>query len=119
MRKFYKIGNGGLQVSSLATKESSSNMVRMLNSLDSDEYFMTDKELATKYKLKVAMVKKIRESSSIPIKEDRIVRILRTIDTKSMYVDRIVLLLKDKITYNSLYVLMCKNEIPFMRKNRI
>jgi hypothetical protein len=119
MRTFYNIGDGSLKVAKFETKETSDKMVANLRDENHDDYFLSDKDLGVKYNLKTAMVKKIREASSVPIKEDRILRVLRTIPTNTMFVDRIALLLKDRITYNSLYVLMRNNKIPFMRKNKI
>lgn len=119
MRKFYNIGNGDLKVSRLSTKEAATSLVERLNNPSHDDYFLSDKDLGVKYKLKTAMVKKIREASDIPIREDRILRVLRTLDTQNMFMDRILLELKDRVTYNTLYVLMRNNGIPFLRKNKI
>jgi hypothetical protein len=47
------------------------------------------------------MVKKIREASGLPIREDRILRLLRTFPTKDMYLDRLLVELKDRVSYNT------------------
>lgn len=119
MRTFYKIGDGSLQVSKFVTKESADSLVTNLSNIDHDDYFKSDRELGLKYNLKTAMVKKIRKAANIPIKEDRILRILRTLPTDTMYVDGILIALKTRTTYNTLYVLMRNNKIPFLRKNKL
>jgi hypothetical protein len=119
MRTFYNIGDGSLKVAKYATKLSADSMVLNLKDENHDDYYLSDKDLGVKYNLKTAMVKKIREASSIPIKEDRVIKVLRTLPTDTMFMERIVLELKDRLTYNTLYVLMRNNEIPFLRKNKI
>jgi hypothetical protein len=119
MRTFYNIGDGSLKVAKFETKEASDKVVAVLRDENHDDYYLSDKDLGVKYKLKTAMVKKIREASNIPIKEDRIIRVLRTLPTNTMFLERVVLELKDRISYNTLYVLMRNNNIPFLRKNKI
>ena len=119
MRKFYKIGNSELQVSRLSTYETAESMIKALKNPEHSDYFLSDKDLGVKYNIKTAMVKKIREATEIPIREDRITRILRTMETKTMYMEAILVQLKDRVSYNTLYVLMRNNSIPFLRKNKI
>lgn len=119
MRKFYKIGNSELQVSKLSTYETAEAMIKALKNPEHPDYFLSDKDLGVKYNIKTAMVKKIREATEIPIREDRITRILRTMETKTMYMEAILVQLKDRVSYNTLYVLMRNNSIPFLRKNKI
>jgi len=119
MRKFYKIGDGSLQVSKLETKTVADKLVTNLENVDHDDYYKSDRDIGLKYKLKTAMVKKIRNAAGIPIKEDRILKVLRTYPTDTMYMDGIVMALEARVSYNTLYVLMRNNNIPFMRKNKI
>lgn len=119
MRKFYKIGDGSLQVAKLQTKTDADAMIPRLKDSNHKHYYLSDKDLAKSYGMKTAMVKKIRKASGIPIREDRVLRVLRTLPTDSMYLDGILLALKSRISYNTLYVLMRNNKIPFLRKNKL
>jgi len=119
MRTFYNIGDGSLKVAKFETKQTADIIITHLRDESHDDYFLSDKDLGTKYNLKTAMVKKIREASNLPIREDRILRLLRTLPTKDMYLDRLLVELKDRVSYNTLYVLMRNNKIPFLRKNKI
>lgn len=119
MRKFYKIGDGSLQVAKYETKKSAEAMIPRLRDEKHADFFRSDRDLAKEYGLKVAMVKKIRVAAGIPIKEDRILRVLRTLPTDTMYIDGILIALKRRVSYNTLYVLMRNNNMPFMRKNKM
>lgn len=119
MKKLYPIGGGAFFVSRSATKDLADKLIGRLRDMLHEDYFTADKDLAQKYKIKTALVRKIREAADIPIREDRVIKILRTYPTSNMYLDSIVVALKDRISYNTLYVLMRNNNIPFMRKNKI
>lgn len=119
MRTFYKIGDGSLQVAKYTTKLAAEALIKNVKNISHKEYFMTDKELGHIHKIKTAMVKKIRDAAGIPIREDRILRILRTMPTHAMYLDDIILGLQDNVTYNTLYKLLRANGVPFLLKNKI
>lgn len=119
MRTFYKIGDGSLQVAKFETKKKADAMVQRLRDESHEDYFLSDKDLAEKYNLKPAMVKKIRIASNIDIREDRVLRILRTIPTDTMFMEGILSSIKGRLSYNTLYVLMRNNGVPFLRKNKM
>jgi hypothetical protein len=119
MKKLYPIGGGALDVAKSATKDLADKLISNMKDLFHDDYYMADRDLAVKYKIKTALVKKIREAAEIKIKEDRIIKVLRTYPTSQMYLESLVVALKGRISYNSLYVLMRNNGIPFMKKNKL
>lgn len=115
----YPIGDGTLKIQRYIHKVKAEKILKKLENRNSDEYFQTDKTIATNYSIKTAMVKKIRDAGAIPIREDRILKILRTLPTDSMYLVNIQRELKNKLSYNTLYVLMKNNKIGFLRLRRI
>ena len=119
MKTLYNIGDGSLKVAKSATKEIADKLIKRLKDENNDEYFLSDKDLAVRYKIKTPMVKKIREAAGIAIREDRIIRVLRSMPIANMYIDSILVSLKGRISYNTLYVLMRNNGLEFMRKNKV
>lgn len=119
MKKLFEIGDGSVRVARYSTKKAAEQMISRLKDVDHEDYFLTDKDLSRKYDIKTAMVKRIRKAANIPIKEDRIVRLVRTMDTANMFMEEILKATGNRTSYNSLYVLMKNNDIPFLRKNKI
>lgn len=119
MSKGFPVGDGSVKLQRFIHKMKADKLLVHLEDTDHEDYFMNDRELAKKYKMKAVMIKNIRTAGGVPIKEDRIIRILRTIPTRNMFMVDIVKALDNNIPYNTLYVLMRNNKIPFLRVNKI
>ena len=118
MRKYYTIGKD-LKVSCFDTKITADKIIRKLKDTTTPDYYLSDRELASKYDLKLSMVRKIREAADLPIKEDRIVKVVRTYPTETMFLDELVDKLNGRVSYNTLYKILRTHNIKFLRRNKM